>query len=652
MATRKLMSEIERTLKKIQEGNANFDEIWERVHSAKKPNFKEKFEADLKKEIKRLQRYRDSVKTWASQDSIKQKQPLLDARKEIEMRMERVWRFFQYKRCERQGLQTGGQRELKLRSYSKDGLGKGKIELLTPEQEEANVWINQQKDTLTEQLADLTEQHEKLNAGSRKKKKNRERDDEELTAVQKRIEQHEFHIKNMKMLKEIIVKGKVKPSVIESVREAVEYYVSDAIQDPQFIDDDYLYESIHEAIENDDKDEEEEEVEESPVQPVPDKKSEKRPTKNNRKKEKKKKSATPSTPTEKKRSSLRSPVNSSSVSNNKSRAFALETSRISGNIISFAGSKKPLPSPAPSSEPNAPSSSAGSRQSQKDKVKSSNGNTQPTGSPTPDRSEAASVTSGTATVFRTPPVADIPHREAPPSLSLTQHSQSGQSSQPPAKKVPALADIIADELAKKQNPNTNPSSLAKSGSESSQSKPPTPFFSDENIRGVREEPTTHLRSRPQPTLSKQNSALHHSYQNMIQPCDTCRERTYLPRNPYQTPRFFPEHPDPLLYEPPIFEKFDTDTLFFIFYFQQGTYQQYLAACELKKGAWRYHKKYLTWFQRHSEPEETTEEYEKGTYVYFDYDTSWCPRMKTQFVFEYSYLEDELEYVKDDFQLKG
>ena len=36
--------------------------------------------------------------------------------------------------------------------------------------------------------------------------------------------------------------------------------------------------------------------------------------------------------------------------------------------------------------------------------------------------------------------------------------------------------------------------------------------------------------------------------------------------------------------------------FFIFYQQQGTYQQYLAARELKKQSWRYHKKYLTWFQ--------------------------------------------------------
>lgn len=46
----------------------------------------------------------------------------------------------------------------------------------------------------------------------------------------------------------------------------------------------------------------------------------------------------------------------------------------------------------------------------------------------------------------------------------------------------------------------------------------------------------------------------------------------------------------------MFEKLNTDTLFLIFYYQQGSYQQYLAARELKRQSWRYHKKYMTWFQ--------------------------------------------------------
>ena len=34
-------------------------------------------------------------------------------------------------------------------------------------------------------------------------------------------------------------------------------------------------------------------------------------------------------------------------------------------------------------------------------------------------------------------------------------------------------------------------------------------------------------------------------------------------------------PAPILDNPSVIEKFDTDTLFFLFYFQQGTWQQYV-----------------------------------------------------------------------------
>lgn len=51
---------------------------------------------------------------------------------------------------------------------------------------------------------------------------------------------------------------------------------------------------------------------------------------------------------------------------------------------------------------------------------------------------------------------------------------------------------------------------------------------------------------------------------------------------------------------------------------QNTYQQYMAARELKKQSWRFHRRYNTWFQRHVEPQVTTDEYERGSYVYFDF----------------------------------
>ena len=60
-----------------------------------------------------------------------------------------------------------------------------------------------------------------------------------------------------------------------------------------------------------------------------------------------------------------------------------------------------------------------------------------------------------------------------------------------------------------------------------------------------------------------------SLQNMPEPSDSERPKTYTPRNPYPTPNSFPQTPAAVFDSPAIFDKFDTDTLFFIFYYQQG-----------------------------------------------------------------------------------
>ena len=72
-ASRKLQGEIDCVLKKVQEGVNVFDSIWNKVYDTENANQKERFEADLKKEIKKLQRYRDQIKTWIQSREIKDK---------------------------------------------------------------------------------------------------------------------------------------------------------------------------------------------------------------------------------------------------------------------------------------------------------------------------------------------------------------------------------------------------------------------------------------------------------------------------------------------------------------------------------------------------------------------------------------------------
>ena len=89
-----------------------------------------------------------------------------------------------------------------------------------------------------------------------------------------------------------------------------------------------------------------------------------------------------------------------------------------------------------------------------------------------------------------------------------------------------------------------------------------------------------------------------------------------------TPPHYPQEPSPIFNNPRLYERIDTDSLFYSFYYRQGTYQQYLAAKALKANSWRFHKQYQTWFQRHEEPKNITEDYEQGTYRFFDYESTW------------------------------
>ena len=78
------LAEIDRCLKKVAEGVDKFDETWQKVHHASNSNQKEKYEEDLKKEIKKLQRLRDQIKTWIASAEIKDKSVLYEKRKLIE----------------------------------------------------------------------------------------------------------------------------------------------------------------------------------------------------------------------------------------------------------------------------------------------------------------------------------------------------------------------------------------------------------------------------------------------------------------------------------------------------------------------------------------------------------------------------------------
>lgn len=88
MASRKTQQEIDKTFKKVDEGIQAFEGIYEKIYSSTNAAQKDKLEDNLKKEIKKLQRSRDQIKTWAAGNEIKDKSALLEQRKRIEKVLE------------------------------------------------------------------------------------------------------------------------------------------------------------------------------------------------------------------------------------------------------------------------------------------------------------------------------------------------------------------------------------------------------------------------------------------------------------------------------------------------------------------------------------------------------------------------------------
>lgn len=198
------------------------------------------------------------------------------------------------------------------------------------------------------------------------------------------------------------------------------------------------------------------------------------------------------------------------------------------------------------------------------------------------------------------------------------------------------------------NPNNSmPSQLQQNMSKQSQSqqplnmKQPLQQHSMHNM-GPNDHPMMMLGDTPKITVEQNMATTLAALNSSFVHLNDHSNRKYRPMNPHKTPDFFPQEPHHLFDKPMLFTKFDIETLFFIFYHQQNTKQQYFASRELKRHSWRYHTKYLTWFRRHDEPKIIEKDYEEGTYIYFDYelDNGWCQRKKCEFKFEYRFLEGQ------------
>ncbi|XP_037971009.2 CCR4-NOT transcription complex subunit 3 isoform X1 [Plutella xylostella] len=652
-ATRKLQGEIDRCLKKVTEGVETFEDIWQKVHNATNSNQKEKYEADLKKEIKKLQRLRDQIKSWIASGEIKDKSTLLEYRKLIETQMER------FKVVER---------ETKTKAYSKEGLGAAqKLDPAQKERDEISAWLVSSIDALNLQVDQFESEIESLLVG-KKKRLDKEKADrmEELKA---KLEKHRFHIKKLETLLRMLDNMSVEVEQfapfmlqIRRIKDDVEYYI-DSSQEPGFEENEYIYDDIRglDEIElsgtglpgsattdsNNSND--------SPGSPTSILSGTSPVTSpitlevHNH--------STDSIDIEKKKKEdliVGKPVKplplrpvAAAVSNSTSNVSSLlNNSTASTNSISncILVSSAPPHSPAP---PAARNHSAPPERT--DPIQVVENGPLPVSLPAPAPAPPAPALAP----LPTPPlkslsVSALPAAEAPsePALNGPQtrllnntdhhatHNNTSVSissdvfpacASPPA---PAAASLksIAQEALQRAGLDHPPPSGRRAGPLAEAHIPP--------LLGVAPLGPLPLNSEHQLQFHQMESAFYH----MPHPSDSERTRPYLPRNICQAPLYYNQVLLPHSDSVEFFQRLSTETLFFVFYYMEGTKAQYLAAKALKKQSWRFHTKYMMWFQRHEEPKVINEEYEQGTYIYFDYE-KWGQRKKEGFTFEYKYLED-------------
>ena len=553
---RRLQGEIERCLKKVTEGVETFEDIWQKVHNATNNNQKEKYESDLKKEIKKLQRLRDQIKTWLASSDIKDKRQLIENRKLIETQMER------FKVVER---------ETKTKAYSKEGLGAAqKLDPAQQEKDEINQWLSNSINALNLQSEQYESEIESLLA-SFKKKRDKEKE-AQIEKIKSSLMTHRFHIVRLETILRKLDNMTLDVEQIKAIKDDVEYYIEDPEQfeDSEIIYDDLDLDSVAEtialpkvAVED---------VVTSTVSSL---------------------STTSTAPTTSTSTTIASTTNTNANANinintntTANTNMITNTNTYTNSIATSATTITTTTTITPAAVP-TPATAA-----------------------TTTIPAASIKTEGLSNVA----VVDNVKEEKKPSIPNAPDNAAAAAA---AEQIATAAALIASQRSSEsQTPNQNLTTMI----------PP--------LLGVAPLGPVSLSKTCCYQLAMLDAAAHHQ----IYPSDSQRLRLYLPPTRCQSPAYYPQTALPHSDTSEFFHRLSTETLFFIFYFMEGTKAQYLAAKALKKQSWRFHTKYMMWFQRHEEPKSITDEYEQGTYIYFDYD-KWGQRKKEGFTFEYRYLED-------------
>ena len=532
------------------------------------------------------------------------------------------------------------EKEMKTKTYSKEGLSaQAKIDPKEKEKMEMETMLLDQISKLEEDIESMEAEYQGLESGVKKKKNDGAKSDR-LSELERMIERHRWHVGKLEMVNRLLDNGTIEAEQVKEAEDDIKYYV-DSNKDVDFIEDDAIYDQFNleeeqelygltteeKEISQDGQSVQDEPPEGEPAKPGPGPKA---------KSQSMSEAAAPRRPSVQLKNSM--PVLStlqSSLPNN-----------ITGKS---AEGMKPAPMPTIPTGQTLKYASAAAAAAASDK----NG-IGITPLPPPPGAAKSSASSSPAVSITQPAnsISSPPQPPAPQPAKVVEPPKEPSPAPKEEPKAPEIAEPPPSQPARAPSVKPSPQPREAQASlqpEPSSSKVPQPPSPDSGIAGIalsngepaqeeeEEESIYHLpssltdlldsfeetRKRASTDQPFDMAMLNASRQTCPTPLDAEKPNHYQPQNRYPyTPSHYPQEPLPIFDDKRLYSRIDTDSLFYAFYYQQGQYQQYLAAKALKSQSWRFHKQYQTWFQRHEEPKNITEEFEQGTYRFFDYESTW------------------------------
>ena len=567
------------------------------------------------------------------------------------------------------------EKEMKTKAFSKEGLqATAKLDPKEKAKLDMCNFLQNMVEELERQIETLEAEEEALQATVRKGKKDTGKADR-LSEISRTTERHKYHQGKLELLLRSLENGNVETEQVQDLEENIKYYVEEN-QAVDFNEDDTIYDDLNLEEEeetfglNNDNDRVSSQDTQSIADELPESADARGPSTGPGKPKSTSVSEPQGTGVRRPSNQLKSPLpalatlhtplasTTNGTTNNNMKPAPLPT-RAPGETLKYASAAAaaaasdkavvgitplpPPPSTAPAPTPSAPPGLSAFPPTQK-----SSATTSPSAvpslpvssGPTPAQKPAVPVSA----ITETSPSTQVQSKSPPPTQPNASTSTSTRNATAPtaaadtsvhsrtssASKMPATVSAPSIENAPPA-PQETQNTLVQS------KQPVVEQTNGEPQRQEEDESVYHLPASLQDLLqsfeitkSRVSSADSLSVQRLLAASHTSRPdyldaekpRHYRPETKHNTPPYYPQEPFPNIDDPSLYGKIDTDTLFYLFYYRQNTYQQYLAAKSLKSQSWRFHKQYQTWFQRHEEPKTITEEYEQGTYRFFDYESTW------------------------------